>query len=234
LAKCFAPTAANVSDARPDPPSDAGEGWRLIYNHAATNNGESMENPSELLSESELKDRLTSWVAISVAVLAAFMAVTKIKDDNIVQAMLLAKSDAMDTWSEYQSKRIKQHLLELGLDQTVALRDAAAKQTSATLDGQLKRYESEIARYQKDEGELQKKARDYEAQYDALNYRDDQFDLSDAALSMSIAMLAVTALTKKKWLLWMSLIIGVFGVVMGTAGLAGLRIHPGWLTRALS
>jgi hypothetical protein len=93
---------------------------------------------------------------------------------------------------------------------------------------------SEIARYQKDEGELQKKAREYEAQYDALNYRDDQFDLSDAALSTSIAMLAVTALTKKKWLLWTSLVIGVFGVVMGTAGLAGLRIHPGWLTKMLS
>ncbi|HMB28583.1 MAG TPA: DUF4337 domain-containing protein, partial [Blastocatellia bacterium] len=156
-----------------------------------------MENPSELLSESESKDHLTNWVAICVALLAAFMAVTKIKDDNIVQAMLMAKSDAVDTWSEYQAKRIKQHLLELGLDETTALRDTAAKQTSATLDGQLKHYESEIARYQKEEVELQKKARGYEAQYDALNYRDDQFDLSDAALSTSIAMLAVTALTKK-------------------------------------
>ena len=75
-------------------------------------------------------------------------------------------------------------------DQTVALRDKVANQTSPTLDGQLKYYESEIARYQKEEGELQKKAREYEArQYEALNYRDDQFALSDAALSMSIAML---------------------------------------------
>ena len=75
-------------------------------------------------------------------------------------------------------------------DQTVALRDTVSKQTSPTLDGQLKYYESEIARYQKEEGVLQKKAREYEArQYEALNYRDDQFDLSDAALSMSIAML---------------------------------------------
>src|SRR5215831_147222 len=199
-----------------------------------TNNGESMENPTEILSESESKDRLTNLVAISVAVLAAFMAVTKIKDDNIVQAMLQAKSDAVDTWSEYESKRIKHHLLELGRDQNMALHETAAKQTSTTLDGQLKHYESEIARYQKEEVELQNKARGYEALYDALNYRDDQFDLSDAALSMSIAMLAVTALTKKKWLLCLSLVIGVFGMVMGTAGLTGLRIHPGWLTRMLS
>jgi Domain of unknown function (DUF4337) len=197
-------------------------------------NGDSMENPSELLSDRESKDRLTNLVAISVAVLAAFMAVTKIKDDNIVQAMLQAKSDAVDSWSEYESKRIKHHLLELGRDQNIALRETEAKQSSTTLDVQLKHYESEIARYQKDEIELQQKARGYQAQYDALNYRDDQFDLSDAALSMSIAMLAVTALTRKKWLLWTSLAIGVFGIVMGAAGLVGLRIHPVWLSRMLS
>ena len=192
-----------------------------------------MENQTELLSESELKDRLTNWVAISVAVLAAFMAVTKIKDDNIVQAMLQAKSDAVDSWLEYESKRIKHHLLELGRDQDIALHETT-KVSSATLDSQLKHYESEIGRYQKEETDLLKKARGFESQYDTLNYRDDQFDLSDAALSMSIAMLAVTALTKKKWLLCLSLVIGVFGVVMGTAGLAGLKIHPGWLTRMLS
>ncbi|MBO0721082.1 MAG: DUF4337 domain-containing protein [Blastocatellia bacterium] len=193
-----------------------------------------MENPSELLPEPGSKDRLTNWVAISVAVIAAFMAVAKVKDDNIVQAMLQSKSDAVDTWSEYQAKRIKQHVLELGWDQTITLRDTVGQKNSAALDGQLKHYEAEIARYQKDEGDLQNKARGYEAQYDALNYRDDQFDLSDAALSVSIAMLAVTVLTRKRWLLIMSWVFAVFGLVMGTAGLMGLKIHPDWLTKLLS
>jgi hypothetical protein len=31
------------------------------------------------------------------------MAVTKVKDDNIVQAMLQAKSDAVDKWGESPS-----------------------------------------------------------------------------------------------------------------------------------
>lgn len=193
-----------------------------------------MDNPSELLSDPKSKDSLTNWVAVSVAVLAAFMAIAKVKDDNIVQAMLQAKSDAVDTWSEYQSKRIKQHLVEMGRDQTIVLRESAAKQASTIFDGQLKRYESEIARYQEEESELQRKAKGYEAQYDALNYRDDQFDLSDAAMSVSIATLAVTALTKKKWLLWMSLALGALGVVMGVAGLVGLKMHPDWLTKLLS
>src|SRR5438093_13265926 len=103
-----------------------------------------METPKEINVESKTSGRLNSLVAVSVALLAAFMAITKVKDDNIVQAMLQAKSDAMDTWSEYQSKRIKHHLVELGRDQAKALRLATTPQVAASLDDQVKHYEAEI------------------------------------------------------------------------------------------
>ena len=195
-----------------------------------------MENPSELLPESgdNSRDRFNNWIAVSVAILAAFMAVTKVKDDNLVQAMLQAKSDAVDSWNEYQSKRIKHHLVELGHDQATAMRANAPPQSATVLEDQLKRYDGEMARYDKDEKELQAKARGLEDKYDALNYRDDQFDLSDAALSVSLAMLAVTALTRKRWLLWTSLVFAAFGMAMGLAGLLGLPLHPNWLSKLLS
>ena len=175
---------------------------------------EGMENPADI-NGGEAQNRLNNAVAVMVAIVAAFMAVTKVKDDNIVQAMLQAKSDAVDTWSEYQSKRIKQHLEELGRDQSQMLRASVPAESAARLDEQTK-------------------ARGLEAQYDALNYRDDQFDLSDAALSVALAMLAVTALTGKRWLLWASLLFAGFGVLMGLAGLFGLHLHPDWLTKLLS
>ena len=43
------------------------------------------------------KERLNSLVAITLAVLAALMGITKVKDDNIVQAMQQAKVNAVDT-----------------------------------------------------------------------------------------------------------------------------------------
>ena len=195
-----------------------------------------MENPSGLLPElgDNSRDRFNNWIAVSVAILAAFMAVTKVKDDNIVQAMLQAKSDAVDTWNEYQSKRIKHHLVELGHDQATAMRASAPPQSAMVWEDQLKRYDSEIARYDSEEKDLQAKARGLEDKYDALNYRDDQFDLSDAALSVSLAMLAVTALTRKRWLLWTSLVFAAFGMAMGLAGLLGLPLHPNWLSKLLS
>ena len=70
--------------------------------------------------------------------------------------------------------------------------------------------------------------------YDALNYRDDQFDLSDALLALAISLLAVTALTHKRWLYWLALLPIAGGVVMGLAGLLGWHIHPDAFARLLS
>ena len=102
-------------------------------------------------------------------------------------------------------------------------------------------YDEAIARYDaKAAGEAQKKA-DLKAQaeqdqktYDSLNYRDDQFDLSDAALAITIALLAVAALTKIWWMYWLSWLPISFGVLMGLSGLLGWALHPDTLARLLS
>ena len=67
-----------------------------------------------------------------------------------------------------------------------------------------------------------------------MNYRDDQFDLSDAALSICLAMLAVASLTNSARLLYLSWAFAGFGGIMGVAGLLGLHIHPDFLSKLLS
>jgi len=193
-----------------------------------------MDTSIELPNDNGLRNHLTNLAAISIALLAAFIAVTKVKDDNIVQAMLQAKSDAVDTWSQYQAKRLRQALLETSHDQATALRANAPPATAAKLDEQIHRYESEIERYKTELADLQTKAKAKEAEYDALNYRDDQFDLCDAALSVAVAMLAMVALTGKRWLLGLAWVFSFFGVLMRLAGLLGWHVHPDWLTKLLT
>ena len=108
---------------------------------------------------------LNRMVAVTVALLATFMGICKVKDDNIVQAMQQAQADKT---------------------------------------------------------------------YDRLNLHDDQFDLADAALSIAISLLAVTALTQKRWLYYLALVPTVFGLLMGLAGLLGWGLHPDALARLLS
>ena len=82
--------------------------------------------------------------------------------------------------------------------------------------------------------ELRQQAEADQKTYDALNYRDDQFDLSDALLALAISMLAVTTLTNKPWMYWLALVPTALGVLMGLAGLAGWHIHPDALSSLLS
>ena len=193
-----------------------------------------MNDLQERLDLSEAKNRLNNWVALTVAIISVFMAITKVKDDNIVQAMLQAKSDAVDTWNEYQAKKIKQHMAELGVNQVKALQVLAQGRDNPELLSQQKQYRDAITRYQGEEDALTKKAKEFEKQYDDLNFRDDQFDLSDATLSISLAMLAITALTGKRKLLALGWLFAGFGFLMGSAGLMGLTLHPNALVKLLS
>lgn len=179
------------------------------------------------------KQRLNRLVALTVVLFSVFMGVTKIKDDNLVQAMQLAKADAVDHWSEYQAKKIKLHLTEASLDQArmfARVNPAAA----ATLAADEARLKSAIERYQRDAVAVQAQAKASEAQYNALNVHDDQFDLSDAALSIAIACAAVAALVEGWLPLLAAWAFGAVGVVFGVAGFAAWSLHPDWIMSLLS
>lgn len=82
--------------------------------------------------------------------------------------------------------------------------------------------------------ELRVQALQDQVNYDALNFRDGQFDLSDALLAISIALLAVIALTQLWALYWVALAPTLLGLAMGAAGLIGLAIHPTAIIQLLS
>jgi len=53
---------------------------------------------------------LNPAVAITVALLATFMGICKVKDDNIVQAMQQAQADKLDHWQFYQARNIREEI----------------------------------------------------------------------------------------------------------------------------
>src|SRR5689334_15959595 len=72
---------------------------------------------AEELRKEKRKSKLNSWVAITVAVLATFLGICKIKDDNIVQAMQQAQAKSVDSWNWYQAKKIRAQVLQSAQDQ---------------------------------------------------------------------------------------------------------------------
>jgi hypothetical protein len=177
---------------------------------------------------------LNAAVAITVALLATFMGICKVKDDNIVQAMQQAQADKIDHWAYYQARNLRQEVAEATLVQLELAQLGAPAATAANYTAAITKYRT-LALDQLTKKEAMKtQAEQDQKTYDALNYRDDQFDLSDALIAIAIAMLAVTALTGLTALYWAALVPTGFGVLMGVAGLTGLGIHPDALVRLLS
>jgi hypothetical protein len=191
--------------------------------------------PTELINDDPpSNDALNRKVAVTVALLASFMGICKIKDDNINQAMQQAQADKVDHWNFYQARNLRQENAHLAL---VQLRLAAAARPPAEQPGYQKaiqELEQLEAAQAKKKQEVQAQARQDEANYGALNFRDDQFDLSDAALALALSLLALTSLTRQRWLYVAALVPTAIGVFYGAAGLFGLPFHPSWLTSLLS
>jgi hypothetical protein len=178
--------------------------------------------------------RLNAWVAVTVALLATFMGICKVKDDNLVQAMQQAQADKLDHWSFYQARNIRQEVAQGALDQLRAVQSTKPAAERASLDSVVERYEALVADQKAKKDSLRAAAADDQRTYDAINYRDDQFDLSDALTAIAISLLALTSLTQKRWLFGIAMIPTVLGVVMGLAGLAGWHLHPDAISRLLS
>jgi hypothetical protein len=179
--------------------------------------------------------RLNTWVAITVALLATFMGICKVKDDNIVQAMQQAQADKIDHWSFYQARNIRQEIAQSTVDQLTITRAAAsAPAQRPQLDSAIVRYKALVTDQASKKDSLRAQAESDQKAYDTLNYRDDQFDLSDTLIALAISMLALTSLTHKRWLFWIAMVPTALGVLMGLAGLLGWHVHPDSISRLLS
>lgn len=178
--------------------------------------------------------RLNATVAVTVAALATFMGICKVKDDNIVQGMQQAQVNKLDYWAYYQARNIRADIAESTATQLELAKGGAPVAQAEAYDKAITGYRDKAADQIRKRDELKRLAEEAQTAYETLNRRDDQFDLSDALLAIAIALLAVTALTRLWPLYFVAMVPTAFGVLMGVAGLMDLPIHPNMLFKLLS
>jgi len=187
----------------------------------------------ELNAEAKEK-RLNRMVALTVVALSIVMGLGQVKDGNIVQAMAQAQSNAVDRWGEYQATRTKLHIDETAQAQLGVLEGIGGARLQPATEAERTRLAAEIAKYRRETPELRKAAEGFQAQYDALNVHDDQFDASDALLAIAISIAAVAALADSAAALYAGWVFGALGVLMALAGFLGWRLHWDFMSRLLS
>lgn len=172
-------------------------------------------------------ERFINVAAVVVAVIATFMALCGVKGDNMDYGILQEKSDAVDMWAMYQSKSMKQYMYKLQRDSfetTLLTSPGISPAARADVEKRLAKYRAEIDRYETEKEETSAKAKDHEANVERMNHIADLLDLTEVFLSLSIALLAITILTRLRWMMALSLVPSAIGIFFGTAALAGLNI----------
>src|ERR1700712_1198489 len=121
---------------------------------------ESATSADEDSSASRDRDRvrLNTRVAITVALLATFLGICKVKDDNIVQAMQQAQADKLDHWNFYQARNVRKEVAEAAEVQLGLAAAAAPAAQLASYRDAIESYKRVVAEQEQKKEELRLQA----------------------------------------------------------------------------
>src|SRR5579883_1037870 len=98
-------------------------------------------------------------VAVTMAIIAALLAIVSVAAHIYSTAELLAQQKASDQWAYYQAKDIRRYDSEIAADVLKALH-------SDGIQERLKHYGENAAKYDRDRAEIQNTAHEFEAERD--------------------------------------------------------------------
>jgi hypothetical protein len=175
------------------------------------------------MSEDAPSRRSEGLIAIVIAILASFVAVTSIKGSNVAQAMEQANAERNNSWAWYQAVRVREDMATYQLANLQRLIPAQSDPPAAArLAAEIAEQEAEVVRIRARKDEVQHRAEAAEVEHAALSQFDDQYDLSGALISIALALFAVCLLIRTRWLFVFAVAPALAGVGMGATAM--LRI----------
>jgi hypothetical protein len=151
-------------------------------------------------------DDFTSRLAVMTAILSTVGALFGYMGGHSQNAALLYKNEAAiqktsasNQWNYYQAKSNKQNLAELSI--TLTSGDAQEKYKQA-----VERYKKEKEEIKVEADKLEAIAKEADRKSEVEMHVHERWALATTLLQISIALAAITLLTRKRWLL-----VGVYG-----------------------
>jgi len=167
----------------------------------------------------EAKDPFEKLVAVSIAIMAVFLAIISMHGDNAKAESLRETNEKSNQWARYQAKSIKKNItqLELKLAKSLgAIELQLAKNADANeLKIAQQTIRDEIKRYEHDEEEIKVKAETHASDADRLSKVNDRCDYGALGLQIGIVIASVAILSHFKPLWLMGLGLGAVGTVVG-------------------
>lgn len=156
------------------------------------------------------RDPFDKVIAGTMAIIAALLAVVSVAGQHYNTEQLLSQERASDEWAHSQAKDIRHYVAD-------ATKDLLAQSHAAS--EVIGRYKEDSARYKKDQLDIGKQAMKYEEERDVSAEKAHKFHFGEVFLEVSIVMLSLSILTKRRMLAYVGGVSAIVGAVWASTGL---------------
>jgi hypothetical protein len=154
------------------------------------------------------KEPFDKKVAVTMAIIAAMLAMVTVLGHLLSNEELLAQQKASDQWSYSQSKDIRRYDSEIAAD--------VLKANHADAD-RVKHYADNAEKYGKDKEQIQDKANEYVAESDLHGRQALRLETSEVFLEIAIVFASLAILAKRSFIWWMSMVSAAVGAAVAAS-----------------
>jgi hypothetical protein len=156
------------------------------------------------------KEPFDRKVALTMAVIAAVMAIVSVAGHILTTEELLNQQKASDQWSYYQAKDIRRYESDIARDVMAALSAGPAA---------VNKYAANMERYDKERGGIEIEARKLEEESHAQGARALRTHMGEVFLEIAIVLASLAILTKRRPMWFASIISGLLGAGIAATAL---------------
>lgn len=161
------------------------------------------------MSDKEQKEKWTSWLALSTAIMAVLAALTTLYMGKFSSRAIMNQGLESDQWAYYQAKSIKQHTFEISknaLDLQCRSQKALAPEVAADYQKTLSKYGEDIKRYDTEKKEIKEKAESIAKAKHKAQDMGGNFAYALIFLQIALMLASISSLTKRKYLWYIALV----------------------------
>lgn len=158
-------------------------------------------------------DQTAKKVGLLAALLAIGLTMVTIASHRTHTHGIVARSEANDLWAYFQSKRIKYHTMELGLDLITAqgLKGEAAEKVQ-------EKFAAEKERQAKESEKIKEQAQEKEKESTHAEHKALRFDFAEGLFEIGLVMSSMFFLAHRKIFPVIGLLGGLAGTALGVMG----------------
>jgi tetrahydromethanopterin S-methyltransferase subunit G len=172
------------------------------------------------MSEIEIKyedgqepDNFGRSIGILVGVIGIVLAVVTIASHREHTAAVIHKTEANDQWSFYQAKKIREHVLDVGVDMLGVLASPSAK-----MQDTVAKMTADRDRYAKESDAIKQQAEAMESESMRAENRALRFDVGEGLLELGLVLCSLYFLSKKKSFPAFGACAALVGALLGISG----------------